>query len=217
MALRVDQGLGEGELPQGPVPAPPVGTWSDRCLFSGMQRRRRRVLDTSVAYVRGEENLAGWRPRSDSLILDHQWELEKLSLLQEVSLCQTLGVPGHPGTTRALTLLHGPNCRGLSACRQRPEIRVSMALSLCQGPSGQQLWTAGSRGPAECWCRSSSVYLLRAGTGGAGGQDGGGRRVGLRAREGLIPVCSVASGRFVLPGSHLVPGAQWAARPRVHG
>ncbi|KAL0191022.1 hypothetical protein M9458_013720, partial [Cirrhinus mrigala] len=49
-----------------------------------MQRRRRRVLDTSVAYVRGEENLAGWRPRSDSLILDHQWELEKLSLLQEV-------------------------------------------------------------------------------------------------------------------------------------
>ncbi|XP_027883458.1 kinesin-like protein KIF1A isoform X10 [Xiphophorus couchianus] len=50
----------------------------------GMQRRRRRVLDTSVAYVRGEENLAGWRPRSDSLILEHQWELEKLSLLQDV-------------------------------------------------------------------------------------------------------------------------------------
>ncbi|MEQ2171153.1 hypothetical protein GOODEAATRI_007783 [Goodea atripinnis] len=54
------------------------------CFTSGMQRRRRRVLDTSVAYVRGEENLAGWRPRSDSLILEHQWELEKLSLLQEV-------------------------------------------------------------------------------------------------------------------------------------
>uniref|UniRef100_A0A8C6M8D9 plus-end-directed kinesin ATPase n=1 Tax=Nothobranchius furzeri TaxID=105023 RepID=A0A8C6M8D9_NOTFU len=51
----------------------------------GMQRRRRRVLDTSVAYVRGEENLAGWRPRSDSLILEHQWELEKLSLLRDVS------------------------------------------------------------------------------------------------------------------------------------
>lgn len=44
------------------------------------------MLDTSVAYVRGEENLAGWRPRSDSLILDHQWELEKLSLLQDVSM-----------------------------------------------------------------------------------------------------------------------------------
>lgn len=50
-----------------------------------MQRRRRKVLDTSVAYVRGEENLAGWRPRGDSLILEHQWELEKLELLHEVS------------------------------------------------------------------------------------------------------------------------------------
>ncbi|XP_058858574.1 kinesin-like protein KIF1B isoform X18 [Acipenser ruthenus] len=50
----------------------------------GMQRRRRKVLDTSVAYVRGEENLAGWRPRGDSLILEHQWELEKLDLLHEV-------------------------------------------------------------------------------------------------------------------------------------
>ncbi|XP_076846532.1 kinesin-like protein KIF1A isoform X5 [Brachyhypopomus gauderio] len=57
--------------------------WAD-AASPGMQRRRRRVLDTSVAYVRGEENLAGWRPRSDSLILDHQWELDKLSLLQEV-------------------------------------------------------------------------------------------------------------------------------------
>uniref|UniRef100_A0A8C3RD15 plus-end-directed kinesin ATPase n=1 Tax=Cyanoderma ruficeps TaxID=181631 RepID=A0A8C3RD15_9PASS len=51
----------------------------------GMQRRRRKVLDTSVAYVRGEENLAGWRPRGDSLILEHQWELEKLELLHEVT------------------------------------------------------------------------------------------------------------------------------------
>uniref|UniRef100_A0A8C4LP25 plus-end-directed kinesin ATPase n=1 Tax=Equus asinus asinus TaxID=83772 RepID=A0A8C4LP25_EQUAS len=61
-----------------------LGTCLVWCPGPGMQRRRRRVLDTSVAYVRGEENLAGWRPRSDSLILDHQWELEKLSLLQEV-------------------------------------------------------------------------------------------------------------------------------------
>jgi len=49
-----------------------------------MQRRRRKVLDTSVAYVRGEENLAGWRPRGDSLILEHQWELEKMEQLHEV-------------------------------------------------------------------------------------------------------------------------------------
>ncbi|XP_073794257.1 kinesin-like protein KIF1B isoform X42 [Danio rerio] len=50
----------------------------------GMQRRRRKVLDTSVAYVRGEENLAGWRPRGDSLILEHQWELDKMEQLHEV-------------------------------------------------------------------------------------------------------------------------------------
>ena len=29
--------------------------------------------------MRGEENLVGWRPRGDSLIFDHQWELEKLT------------------------------------------------------------------------------------------------------------------------------------------
>ncbi|XP_029435120.1 LOW QUALITY PROTEIN: kinesin-like protein KIF1B [Rhinatrema bivittatum] len=60
----------------------------------GMQRRRRKILDTSVAYVRGEENLAGWRPRGDSLILEHQWELEKLELLHQVE------------KTRHLLLLH---------------------------------------------------------------------------------------------------------------
>lgn len=73
---------------------PRAGTRWDGPRLSGMQRRRRRVLDTSVAYVRGEENLAGWRPRSDSLILDHQWELEKLSLLQEVSLHSRHCLPG---------------------------------------------------------------------------------------------------------------------------
>lgn len=45
----------------------------------GLQRRQRRVLDTSNTYVRGEENLVGWRPRGDSLIFDHQWELEKIT------------------------------------------------------------------------------------------------------------------------------------------
>lgn len=53
-------------------------------LFLGVQRRQRRVLDTSSTYVRGEENLHGWRPRGDSLIFDHQWELEKLTRLEEV-------------------------------------------------------------------------------------------------------------------------------------
>ncbi|XP_043209374.1 kinesin-like protein unc-104 isoform X1 [Amphibalanus amphitrite] len=51
---------------------------------AGASRRQRRVLDTSVQYVRGEENLEGWRPRGDSLLFEHQWELEKLTRLQEV-------------------------------------------------------------------------------------------------------------------------------------
>ena len=51
---------------------------------TGVQRRQRRVLDTSSTYVRGEENLNGWRPKGDSLIVDHQWELEKLTRLEQV-------------------------------------------------------------------------------------------------------------------------------------
>ncbi|XP_042232054.1 kinesin-like protein unc-104 isoform X1 [Homarus americanus] len=50
----------------------------------GLQRRQRRVLDTSSTYVRGEENLHGWRPRGDSLIFEHQWELEKIARLTQV-------------------------------------------------------------------------------------------------------------------------------------
>lgn len=50
----------------------------------GASRRLGRVIDTSTSYVRGEEMLKGWRPRSDSLIFEHQWELEKLTRLQQV-------------------------------------------------------------------------------------------------------------------------------------
>ncbi|RWS28856.1 kinesin-like protein unc-104 isoform X6, partial [Leptotrombidium deliense] len=50
----------------------------------GVQRRQRRVLDTSGTYVRGEENLHGWQPRGDSLIFDHQWELEKIKRVELV-------------------------------------------------------------------------------------------------------------------------------------
>lgn len=78
-----------------------------RASDAGVQRRQRRVLDTSMTYVRGEENLHGWRPRGDSLIFDHQWELEKLTRLEEVEkmrhlllLRERLGIdraqPPHP-------------------------------------------------------------------------------------------------------------------------
>lgn len=77
------------------------------CLFTkGVQRRQRRVLDTSSTYVRGEENLHGWRPRGDSLIFDHQWELEKLTRLEEVGrvrhlllLRERLGMDTNPNPT----------------------------------------------------------------------------------------------------------------------
>ncbi|XP_034064962.1 kinesin-like protein KIF1B isoform X13 [Gymnodraco acuticeps] len=85
----------------------------------GMQRRRRKILDTSVAYVRGEENLAGWRPRGDSLILEHQWELEKMEQLHEVEktrhlllLRERLGDDAPVGTappTKSLNELLSPS------------------------------------------------------------------------------------------------------------
>ena len=42
------------------------------------------IVDTSTMYVRGEENLRGWRPRRDSLIYDHQDQLTKLKMIEEV-------------------------------------------------------------------------------------------------------------------------------------
>ncbi len=48
----------------------------------GVQRRRRKVIDTSKIYVRGEEMLHGWRPRGDSLIIEHQHDLEKLHKIE---------------------------------------------------------------------------------------------------------------------------------------
>ena len=42
------------------------------------------VVDTSTVYVRGEENLRGWRPRRESLIYDHQDQLNKLESIEEV-------------------------------------------------------------------------------------------------------------------------------------
>jgi kinesin family protein 1 len=77
-------------------------------VSTGVQRRQRRVLDTSSTYVRGEENLHGWRPRGDSLIFDHQWELEKLTRLEEVErvrhmllLRERLGIDKTIQTTRS--------------------------------------------------------------------------------------------------------------------
>ncbi|KAK7869443.1 hypothetical protein R5R35_008169 [Gryllus longicercus] len=75
-----------------------------RASEAGVQRRQRRVLDTSSTYVRGEENLHGWRPRGDSLIFDHQWELEKLTRLEEVQRVRhLLLLRAHLGIDKALS------------------------------------------------------------------------------------------------------------------
>ncbi|CAF0753828.1 unnamed protein product [Didymodactylos carnosus] len=53
-------------------------------ISSALQRRQRKVIDTSHIYVRGEEMLKGWLPRSDSLIIEHQQDLEQLFRLESV-------------------------------------------------------------------------------------------------------------------------------------
>uniref|UniRef100_A0A4W3H4M0 Kinesin family member 1B n=1 Tax=Callorhinchus milii TaxID=7868 RepID=A0A4W3H4M0_CALMI len=97
----------------------------------GMQRRRRKILDTSVAYVRGEENLAGWRPRGDSLILEHQWELEKLDLLHEV---KTRKLDIHVGKLRALASpARGPGFNSRAGRNLRPPQCLDKVLYQMRG------------------------------------------------------------------------------------
>ncbi|PSN48270.1 Kinesin-like protein unc-104, partial [Blattella germanica] len=74
-----------------------------RASEAGVQRRQRRVLDTSSTYVRGEENLHGWRPRGDSLIFDHQWELEKLTRLEE-EVCNMVAKATNEGRASPVVL-----------------------------------------------------------------------------------------------------------------
>ena len=50
----------------------------------GSRRRQRHVIDTSSSYVRGEENLSGWRPHGDGLIVEHQWKLDHIEKLCQV-------------------------------------------------------------------------------------------------------------------------------------
>lgn len=58
-------------------------------VLAGTQRRRRPDLEPWTVSVPEEETLAGWGPQGDSLILEHQRTLEKLSYLQDVSVSQT--------------------------------------------------------------------------------------------------------------------------------
>jgi kinesin family protein 1 len=48
------------------------------------------VPDPAASYVRGEENLRGWRPRRESLIWDHQAQLYTLETLEEMEKARHL-------------------------------------------------------------------------------------------------------------------------------
>nr|CAH8833328.1 unnamed protein product [Trichobilharzia regenti] len=52
--------------------------------LKGQNHHNRSIMDTSLTYVRGEENIKGWRPRGDSLIIEHQWELERFARISQV-------------------------------------------------------------------------------------------------------------------------------------
>ncbi|CAH8435050.1 unnamed protein product [Heterobilharzia americana] len=58
--------------------------------LKGQNVHSRSIMDTSLTYVRGEENIKGWRPRGDSLIIEHQWELERFSRISLVERTRQL-------------------------------------------------------------------------------------------------------------------------------
>lgn len=102
----------------------------------GIQRRQRRVMDTSACYVRGEENLDGWRPRGDSLIFDHQWELEKLARLEAVGrtrywllLRERLGLDGGSKMTSSLTVNGNVASKGKQDFTSKSEKEMSNMIA----------------------------------------------------------------------------------------
>lgn len=99
----------------------------------GVQRRQRRVLDTSSTYVRGEENLHGWQPRGDSLIFDHQWELEKLTRLEEVEKVRHLLL-----LREKLGLDSGGPPQHQDICKWEKEACNLVARAAARGPSSTQ-------------------------------------------------------------------------------
>ncbi|XP_065339012.1 kinesin-like protein unc-104 isoform X4 [Cloeon dipterum] len=108
----------------------------------GVQRRQRRVLDTSSTYVRGEENLHGWRPRGDSLIFDHQWELEKLTRLQEVEkvrhlllLRERLGIDRQPQRTHELNKSEKEVCNMVAKATNEGRMSPVPPVPVVRSPS----------------------------------------------------------------------------------
>ncbi|KAL1440719.1 hypothetical protein MTO96_009266 [Rhipicephalus appendiculatus] len=138
-----------------------------RHLFTGspgVQRRQRRVLDTSSTYVRGEENLHGWQPRGDSLIFDHQWELEKLTRLEEVEKVRHLLL-----LREKLGLDSGGPPQHQDICKWEKEACNLVARAAARGPNSTQQAAAaaaaaipaGSQLPSPTVASSAAVTPTR--------------------------------------------------------
>ena len=88
-------------------------------IVEGAKRRAGAVIDTSQTYVRGEEMLQGWMPRGDSLIFEHQWELEKITRLEHVC-CLALFSPDKKSRLRELFAFQGRTYETLAALARKP-------------------------------------------------------------------------------------------------
>ena len=75
-------------------------------------------MDTSTVYVRGEENLRGWRPRRESLIFDHQDQLNKLESIEEVLYMYNLTITHTMGWKRGRGRERGESSIFLTADRE---------------------------------------------------------------------------------------------------
>uniref|UniRef100_A0A674CUW3 Kinesin family member 1B n=1 Tax=Salmo trutta TaxID=8032 RepID=A0A674CUW3_SALTR len=134
----------------------------------GMQRRRRKILDTSVAYVRGEENLAGWRPRGDSLILEHQWELEKMEQLHEVTghyeSVEGKGKPEMATTTKTYSCLrlltHTFNSEYNQVCNSISDCKLSDISPMGRDPSVTSFSSATLTPSSTCPSLADSPPVL---------------------------------------------------------
>jgi len=56
----------------------------DTAFDDNCDTSQRRIVDTSSSYVRGEENLQGWRPHGDQLVVAHQSKLEHMHKVEQV-------------------------------------------------------------------------------------------------------------------------------------
>ncbi|XP_065919048.1 kinesin-like protein KIF1A isoform X2 [Dysidea avara] len=91
--------------------------------------RHRPIIDTSSTYVRGEENLRGWRPRGESLIGDNQELRNKLHLIEETEQARHLLQVREKVREREV-ILHGQSQKALTLSDETKEELAQKCVSL---------------------------------------------------------------------------------------